>query len=202
MAVKKKKKSSSKSSKKKKKKSSRRLTAKLKTAIKKAQLQAKADAERAAADAAAAAAAADKARTEKLLKSASLGLFGETIKFEVSSDKILTFEQMKVTQAGRWATHPIILEAPKSEFLGPDLKECSMEVTLSAEHGVKPRTTIDKIEKAVRNGTVDIIAIGGKIFGGNGHKWYIESVSETWDEVWNKGELVKATVKLNFKEYA
>ena len=202
MAVKKKKKSSSKSSKKKKKKSSRSLTAKQKAAIKKAQAQAKKDAERAAADAAAKAAAEDKARTEKLLKSASLGLFGETIKFEVSSDKILTFEQMKVTQAGRWATHPIIMKAPKSEFLGADLKECSMEVTLSAEHGVKPRATIDKIEKAVRSGVVDIIAIGGKIFGGNGHKWYIESVSETWDEVWNMGELVKATIKMNFKEYA
>ena len=199
MAVKKKKKSSSKSSKKKKKKSSRSLTAKQKAAIKKKQAKAKADKERAAADKAA---AEDKARTEKLLKSASLGLFGETIKFEVTADKILTFDKMKVTQAGRWATHPIILKAPKSEFLGPDLKECSMEVTLSAEHGVKPRSTIDKIEKAVRNGTVDIIASGGKIFGGNGHKWYIESVSETWDEVWNLGELVKATVQLNFKEYA
>ena len=174
MAVKKKKKSSSKSSKKKKNKSSRSLTAKQKAAVKKAQAKAKANAEKAAA---LAAQAEDKARTEKLLKSASLGLFGETIKFEVTSDKILTFDKMKVTQAGRWATHPVILQAPKSEFLGPDLK-------------------------AVRNGTVDIIAIGGKIFGGNGHKWYIESVSETWNEVWNLGELVKATVQLNFKEYA
>ena len=198
MAVKKKKKSSSKTSKKKTKKSSRALTKKQKAAIKKQQAQAKKDQERAAADAAA---AEDKARTEKLVKSSSLGCFGEIIKFEVSSNKILTFDKLKRSQAGRWATHPIVLKAPKSEFLGPDLAEASMEVTLSAEHGVKPRSTLNAIEKAVRNGTVDIIAIGGKVFGYGGHKWYIESMSETWDEVWSLGELTRATVQLNFKEY-
>lgn len=144
---------------------------------------------------------AKKKKKKKKAKTTLLGCFGSIIVFEVSANKILTYRDLKRSQAGRWATHPIALKAPRSEFLGPDLTQCSMEVSLSAEHGVKPRRTIKAIEKAVRAGTVESIAIGGKVFGHGGHKWYIESVSETWDEIWNQGELVRATITLNFKEY-
>lgn len=198
MATKKKSKAKTKDTKKKVKKTSRALTAKQKKAIKKAQAQAKKDQARAKADAAR---VAEQNRIDKLKASSSIGCFGSIIKFEVSADKILTFRNMKRTQAARWTVHPIVLKAPKSEFLGPDLTEITMEVTLSAEHGVKPRSTISTIEKAVRNGTVDNLVLGGKILGWSSHKWYIESVSETWDEIWNKGELVRAKVTLNFKEY-
>ena len=47
---------------------------------------------------------------------------------------------------------------------------------------------------------MDYLVIGGKIVGKN--KVYLESMSEEWNCVWNKGELVKATVELVFKEYA
>ena len=198
MATKKKSKAKSKGTKKKVKKTSRALTAKQKAAIKKEQAQVKKDQVRAKADIAK---VKEKARIDKLKSSSSIGCFGSLIKFEVSSKKILTFSNLKRTQAGRWAVHPIVLKAPKSEFLGPDLTEVSMDVTLSAEHGVKPRHTINAIENAVRSGTVDNIAIGGKVFGHSSHKWYIESVSETWDEIWNQGELVRAKITLNFKEY-
>lgn len=129
-----------------------------------------------------------------------LGNFGKTIKFEVSSDKILTFNKLKRTQSGRWAQHQVLGKPARSEFQGPGLTTASMQVVLSAEHGIKPRSMISKIEKAVRTGQVETLVIGGKVFGW-GCKWYIESVSETWDEVWNGGELVKATATLNFTEY-
>ena len=56
-----------------------------------------------------------------------------------------------------------------------------------------------KIEKAVKAGKVDWLVIGGKFVGGR--KMYISSCSETWDEIWNKGELVRATISLTFVEY-
>jgi len=198
VATKKKSKAKTKATKKKVKKTARALSAKKIKAIKKQQAQNKKNIERAAADAAK---AAEKSRIDKLKSSSSIGCFGDIIKFEVTANKILTFRNMKRSQAGRWATHPIVLKAPKSEFLGPDLTEVSMEVTLSAEHGVKPRSTIATIEKAVRKGTVETLVIGGKVLGWSSHKWYIESVSETWEEIWNKGELVRAKITLNFKEY-
>lgn len=106
---------------------------------------------------------------------------------------------MKRTVSARWEQHKILGKAPKSEFVGQNAPETTMTVVLSAEHGVKPRSTLGKIEKAIKAGTVNWLVIGGKFVGGR--KMYIVSCSETWDEIWNKGELVKATVNLTFVEY-
>ena len=84
--------------------------------------------------------------------------------------------------------------------MGPDADETSCTITLSAEHGVKPRETIERIEKAVKNGETEYLVIGGKKVGSN--KTYISSMSEEWDTIWNKGELVKAKINLTFAEYA
>lgn len=173
----------------------RALTAKQREAIKRAQAQKKND------NGVVSAKYTNKAARNRQARSSVLGCFGTIIKFEVSADRILTFQNLKRTQAGRWVVHSIVSKTPRSEFLGPDLTEVTMEVTLSAEHGVRPLSMIRAIETAVRNGTVDNIAIGGKIFGFGGHKWYIESVSETWDEIWNMGELVRAKLALTFREY-
>lgn len=146
-------------------------------------------------------AAAAGASSASSVFTSQLANFGTLIVFSVSANKILTFNNMKREQAGRWQTHPILSKAPKSEFLGPDLAQVTMEVKLSAEHGVKPLSTLQAIEAAVRTGQVENLVIGGKIYGPDSHKWYIESVSETWDEVFNMGELVRATMQLTFREY-
>lgn len=89
---------------------------------------------------------------------------------------------------------------PRSEFQGPDLDETTVTAILSAEHGVKPRATIERLEAAARSGEVDYLIIGGKRVGTG--KVYISSISEEWDTIWNKGELVKATINITFAEYA
>lgn len=129
----------------------------------------------------------------------AIGNFGKTITFSVSADKILTFKKLQRTQSGRWAAHNIINKRPKKEFLGPDAQSISMEIDLSAEHGVNPRSVMYDLRLACAAGTVDYLYVGGKKLCGN--KVYIESVSESWDEIWNNGELVKASVKVAFAEY-
>ncbi len=128
-----------------------------------------------------------------------IGNFGKTITFEVNSNKIVTPKDIKRSVSARWQAHNILGKKPKSEFLGPDIDETSLTVVLSAEHGIRPRATLDRMESAVASGTVDYLVIGGKIVGKN--KVYLESMSEEWNCVWNQGELVKATVELVFKEY-
>lgn len=113
---------------------------------------------------------------------------------------MLPAKDIKVTQDGRWAKHNIIQKVPRSEFSGPDTRGVTLTLTLSAEHGVKPRSMIDMLEKAVRTGQVEYLVIGGKIIGG--HKMYISGVSEAWKTIYNKGELVKANVDVTFVEYA
>lgn len=128
-----------------------------------------------------------------------IGNWGKSIQFSVNSQKQLTFNGFKRTVTGRWAKHSILHKKPKMEFQGPDASGVTMDVVISAAHGVKPRNIINNLEKACENGTVDYLYVGGKKIGAN--KMYLESISETWDEVWNKGELVRATLNLTFSEY-
>ena len=129
-----------------------------------------------------------------------MATIGNLITFEVSSEKMLALKDLKRTVAGRWKKHEIVGAAPRSEFQGPDLDETTITAILSAEHGVKPRATIERLEAAARSGEVDYLIIGGKRVGTG--KVYISSISEEWDTIWNKGELVKATINITFAEYA
>lgn len=130
----------------------------------------------------------------------AIGNWGSVIKFEVSTRKMLTFQNMKRTVSGRWENHAILNKKPKGEFKGPDASGTTMDVLLSAEHGVNPRTMLTNIESAVESGRAEYLYIGGRKIGSG--KMVIESVSETWNEVWNNGELVKATASLTFSEYS
>lgn len=129
----------------------------------------------------------------------AIGNFGKTITFEVTSRKVLTFKNLKRTASGRWTKHKILNGKPKSEFLGAESQSVTMEVNLSAEHGVKPRSMIDKIIKACEKGTIDYLVVGGKKICSN--KVYIETVSDAWGIVMNKGELVSAKLNITFSEY-
>ena len=131
---------------------------------------------------------------------ATVGYFGKLITFEVSSNKMLALSDFKRTVVGRWKKHEIIGAAPRPEFQGPDSDETTVTAILSAEHGVKPRATIERLESAVRSGEVDYLIIGGKRVGSG--KVYISSISEEWDTIWSRGELVKATINITFAEYA
>lgn len=125
--------------------------------------------------------------------------WGKTITFEVSSKKTLTFGKLKRTVSARWKVHNLIGQKPKGEFAGADASGITLEAVLAAERGVKPRKVLEELEEACENGLVDYLYVGGKKIGIN--KMYLESIEESWDEIWNEGELVKATVALTFAEY-
>lgn len=130
---------------------------------------------------------------------AQIGNLGKLIVFEVSSYKILTFRNMTQTVKGRWATHAIIGSKPKSEFLGPELRGVTLTVFLSVNHGIRPRSTIEKIENAIESGTPFSFVIGGKQIGSN--QWVITDMSETWSEIIKDGRLVSANLTLTLAEY-
>lgn len=130
---------------------------------------------------------------------AQIGNLGKLIVFEVSSKKVLTFGKMTKTVKGRWTSHAVIGNKPVSEFLGPDQGNISFPIFLTVNHGVRPRTTIEKIEKAIESGTPLSFVIGGKKVGSN--QWVITDMSETWDEIIQDGRLVSAHLTLNLAEY-
>lgn len=130
---------------------------------------------------------------------AKFGSWGSTLTFAVSDESQLSFSNLTRKVGSRWATHKIVGGDTRAEYLGIDQGSITMDVMFSAEHGQRPYHDISKLNKACKTGSVNYLYIGGKRIG---HcKWYIESISESWNEVWNLGELVRAKCKITFKEY-
>jgi phage protein U len=130
---------------------------------------------------------------------AQIGNLGKLIVFEVSSDKVLTFHDMTQSISGRWAQHSVIGGKPESEYLGPGQRSISLPIFLSVSHGVKPRRTMEKMEKAAEKGTPYPFVLGGKKIGDN--QWVISSISESWGDVIVDGKLVSANLTLTLSEY-
>jgi phage protein U len=101
--------------------------------------------------------------------------------------------------SGRWADHEVMGVKPKPEFLGPGNQTINMPVTLSATLGVKPRTILETVEQMVESGAAEYLVIGTRPVGKNPFR--LTGSSETWDRVYNKGELAKATVTITLEEY-
>ena len=129
----------------------------------------------------------------------AIGHIGKTVVFETSDMKILNFKKMQRTVKGRWASHSRVGRKPKKQFLGPDADQLTFTITLNAEHGVKPRKTVDNIEKLIQTGKPQTVVIGSKRVGTN--KYAITEISESWDTILNHGEVVKITCDITLEEY-
>ncbi len=129
----------------------------------------------------------------------AIGHIGKTVFFVTSDRKILNFTKMQRTVKGRWASHSRIGKKPKKQFLGPDADQLTFSITLNAEHGVRPRKTIENIEKLIRTGKPQTVVIGSKKVGSN--KYAITEISESWETILNKGEVVKITCDITLEEY-
>lgn len=129
-----------------------------------------------------------------------IGTLGRKIIFEVSDNKVLTFEGMGREVSGRWTSHDVLGVKPKAEFLGPACQTVSLTIRLSASLGVKPRRILDTVERMVETGSAEYLVIGGKLVGRRPFR--ITGSSETWDKVYSRGELAKATMTLSLEEYA
>ena len=129
----------------------------------------------------------------------AIGHIGKTVVFETSDAKILNFKKMQRTVKGRWASHSRVGKKPKKQFLGPDADQLTFTITLNAEHGVKPRKTVENIEKLIRTGKPQTVVIGSKKVGSN--KYAITEISEGWETILNRGEVVKITCDITLEEY-
>ena len=138
-------------------------------------------------------------RQQYLKKARKVGNWGETIWFEVSSDKQLTFRNFNKTHSARWSDHEVIGKKPLSEFGGPDLVSLTMSCTFSVSMNVNPREIMTALEKALENGTVDYLYIKERKIGS--YKMKLENISEAYDVVLINGAIAKATVDLTFSEY-
>lgn len=129
-----------------------------------------------------------------------IGTLGPNLIFTVSDDYVLTFSGMTRDVSGRWATHETLGIKPRAEFLGPGLQNVSLPITLSAGLGVKPRLMLDLVEQMVETGDAEYLILGYRPVGKN--RFRVTGSSETWDVIYNQGELARAKLTLTLEEYA
>lgn len=130
---------------------------------------------------------------------AQIGNFGKLIVFETSDSKVLNFNNFQKTVSANWGKHERIGKKPRSEFLNPELQSITFTIVLNAQHGVRPRKTLESIERAIESGRVESLVIGAAKVGKN--KWKITQMSEAWDTILSHGELMKASLNLTLEEY-
>ena len=127
-----------------------------------------------------------------------IGYFGPGIIFETSDDRILSFKNFNMEAAGRWVSHEIIAIKPKTEFIGPGLDTVTFTIHLNGNHGVKPRSEMNKWLEYAHSGKAEILVVGA-VLGVD--KWVVKSVSQAWDVVLSHGEIFSGKVDVTLEEY-
>lgn len=130
---------------------------------------------------------------------AVVGTLGRNIVFEVSDDKALLLQSMSRDISGRWTTHTTFGSKPKAEFLGAENNTVSITIYLSSNLGVRPRRVLDAVKNMVERGKAEYLVIGGRPVGSRPFR--LVSSSESWNKIYSRGELAKATISISLVEY-
>lgn len=130
---------------------------------------------------------------------ARFGAWGDLV-FEVSSFRILTFDNYKRKTSHRYAKHEIMNYKPKLESVGNDLEEVELQIKFMTSLGVNPIDEMEKLRAMCRSAEVNYLIIGTTVIGDC--LFVLEEISEqvdTWD---GTGNILASTVNVKFKEYA
>lgn len=128
----------------------------------------------------------------------AMGSWGPFV-FQISDKKLFALHDISRTAGSSWTTHNTIKGKPKVQYHAPTLRGASGTVTLRADYGVKPRTQLERLANAAEGVNVYPLIIGGKPLSKNPMR--LTGISETWNTVYNGGELFSADVSLTFEEY-
>nr|WP_249529740.1 phage tail protein [Paenibacillus brevis] len=123
-----------------------------------------------------------------------------SIVFTVTPDTIRTFTEFTRTSASRWANHEVLGKKPVSQFIGPGLDTVSFTMHLDVRYGINPRKELDALVELERSGKAMPLIIGGKGIGVS--KFKITSLEQSWTEIDNRGNLLKASASITLEEYA
>ncbi len=126
-----------------------------------------------------------------------IGTFGNIV-FEVSSDKILTFNGFQRTAKARFSEHKIIGEKPVLEATGLELDSVGFSISLNRAVGINPTEQISVLREMLLAQESHALIIGGKKIG----SFVLTDLSDAWPKVTHKGQIAVAEIELKLLEYA
>lgn len=121
------------------------------------------------------------------------------IVFTVSSEKIMTINNIKVSGSANFGKHQRHGGNTLLEYVGNDADTLSFDIKLAAQLGVDVEQEIDKIADAQRSGEALKLVIGKKVYGR--YRWVIEKWSASYSAFDKNGKPILANVSLTLNEY-
>ena len=127
-----------------------------------------------------------------------VGSLGEIV-FSVSSNKVKTFEDLKISSSASFGSHKRHCGNEIIEFTGNDADSLSFNMTLSQILGVDVESELEALRKYKKTGKTLKLVIGKKVIGN--YRWVITKMTITPKHYGKKSEILTADVAITLKEY-
>ena len=127
-----------------------------------------------------------------------LGTLGE-YEFEVSTESVRTFEGLKFSNSAAYAEHKVHGRKAVLEFTGLNASTANLTIHLDITQGVVPMEEITQLYEAMNNHETLAFTLGGLVMGEG--LWVIESLDEEYEQISNRGVVMRARVDLKLREY-
>ena len=126
-----------------------------------------------------------------------LGGYGDVI-FEVSSLKVETLMELKRKMKGRYATHEVVGQKSRLEYVGMEPDEITFKMQLHAGLGVNVEAEMEKMMKKLRSGESNYLIFGQHAYGQ--YKWVLTDLNIDYEYEDRNGAPYYVTMELTLRE--
>lgn len=127
-----------------------------------------------------------------------IGSLGDVV-FEVSIDKVKTFDGLQLQRSASYTEHSIHGRKGLLEFTGFSAATASLNIKLDANLKVNPKEELETLRKMFTEHKAIPFILNGEPQGDN--LWVIESISEDYKIIDNLGIAITIDVSIKLKEY-
>lgn len=119
--------------------------------------------------------------------------------FSVSSTKVYSLAGLTLGSGLETEAQEKLQDKPSTYIKGESLSTMSFEIPLRSDFGINPRKQIEEWEAIKSNAHPAVFILGTRPIGKN--KWLLKTVNTNDVELDGRGNILKATLKLEFEEY-
>ncbi len=127
-----------------------------------------------------------------------IGSLGD-VEFEVSYEKVRTFNDLQVQRSAKFAEHNIHGRKALLEFTGFSPASLSLKVKISAALGIEPLEELNALREILNKHEAIPFILDGEPQGDG--LWVLEGLDENYEIINNQGKFIEAEVSLKLKEY-
>lgn len=125
------------------------------------------------------------------------GTLGDVF-FTVNSDRIMTPSDVSGTSGSDWASHDLVHDKPKSEWIGPKLQTYKFKILLRSQDGIYPWKEMKKLQAMAEGNGAYYFILDGTAVGYKPFK--VVSADVDWKAV-QYGYLTECEMSIELEEY-